>query len=156
MNRVALLALGGATAIAAMLPPGALATTTAPPHVKHVLLIAVPQPSSAPPYFVVFSTDAPLKKQRDRENVLKYPGGVGIQSRAVARINRDVVTRSTVKHHWCYSGGGASYKLYGKLHVGHKYTVNVAVTNDSSVPETKRDKTLRRMTLGGAVRTLGC
>jgi hypothetical protein len=107
------------------------------------------------PFYGVFSTDAPLRRTRDDEGVLRYPGGVGVAGPAGMTTYRVAGTGGPSKGRWCYAAE-ASSSVWRRLRVGRKYPVQVAVSNDRSAPRAKRRVTVRRTTIRAAARSIGC
>lgn len=146
-----------ATAAALTAVPLVASANAPTPTVEKVRLIAVPgNHTDQAPYDVVFSTSAPLKQTRDDENVLKYPGGVGVETGAGARIYHVTSGRRGNGRRSCYAGEGAYRFHRGRLQIGHKYLVTVAVTNDKNAARTKQHLALRQQTVKAAARALGC
>lgn len=151
-----------AVAVAAVVP---LAATAASPdavtakNVQDIRLVALAGhhdgDTSQAPFYAVFSTDKPMREQRDDEGVVKYPGGVGVDGPAGMRIYRVAHTGGAAKHRWCYTAEAAS-NVWHTLRVGRRYPVQVALSNDDGEPRAKARVTARRTTVVAAARAIGC
>lgn len=160
---LALAAVAGPAAAAAPLRSGDTGAADSDPatatNVRGIRLVALPGhhdgDTARAPFYGVFSTDVPLRKTRDDEGVLRYPGGVGVAGPAGMTTYRVAGTGGPSKGRWCYAAE-ASSTVWSRLRVGRKYSVQVAVSNDRTAPRAKRRVTARRTTIGAAARSIGC
>jgi hypothetical protein len=140
--------LGGSTAHAQ--------SSSSPATVRNVVLVSIPgHPSHMAPYYAVFSATARLTRERDSEDTLRYPGGVGIDGPAAMRIY-DVAAPH--RHHgsrWCYAAE-ASGTVWHTLHAGRSYPVHIALSDNTSVPRTNVIRRIRTRTIQDAAAALGC
>lgn len=133
--------------------------TGSAPRVVDAVLASIPgHPAAQAPFDTVFSTDAPLHPIRDDEGTRRLPGGVGVHAPAASRIYAVAAPHDHAGSRWCYAAAAYNYdkKSRARLYVGHRYPVQIALTEDDRAPRAHFTRKVKTRTIEDAAQALGC